>query len=232
MTREDTTGVCEDLGLQWWDDPTNGDGLARCHLDRSVAERRDLSEETSEQISRLTAFARNDSVKAAFARNDGVKAAFARNDGVKASSDANLPLRSRIRHGLMPLLVQFTGSDVVSHLADGARLMRRDKDYLDMQADRAAAQAVLDPEPEDAVRLSVAALQSEHPAIRLRVIAHALGAANVAATATQIESIDRLIADWHGQSAVNLPRGYSAFRQKHVIRVCQDGAHANRRRPE
>ena len=27
---------------------------------------------------------------------------------------------------------------------------------------------------------------------------------------------------------VNLPSGYSAYRQKHVIRVCQDGGHANR----
>lgn len=177
MTREDTTGVCEDLGLQWWDDPTNGDASSR---------------------------------------------------GVR---DHSLPLRSRIRHGLIPFMEEFAGSDIVDHLAGGARLTRRDKDYLDMQADQVAARAVLEPEPGDAIRLSAGVLQAEHPAIRMRVVAHALAAANIAATASQIESIDRLIADWHGQAAVNLPRGYSAFRQKHVIRVCQDGGHANRRRP-
>ena len=43
-----------------------------------------------------------------------------------------------------------------------------------------------------------------------------------------IAAIDRLVVDWHGQGGVSLPRGYSANRKKHVIRVCQDGAHANR----
>ena len=28
LTRADTTGICEDLGITWWDDPTNGDHMA------------------------------------------------------------------------------------------------------------------------------------------------------------------------------------------------------------
>ncbi|MBW3091792.1 tRNA lysidine(34) synthetase TilS [Bifidobacterium sp. 82T10] len=174
LTRADTTGICEDLGLAWWDDPTNGD--------------------------------------AAFPTE---------------SLGAALPLRSRIRHGLIPFLEDFAGRDIVAHLAEGARPVRRDKEYMDMQADAAAARARLDP-AGDVLRWSVRALEAEHPAIRARVIAHGLASAGVPATARQIESVDRLVADWHGQSAVQLSRGYSVFRQKHVIRVCQDGGHANR----
>lgn len=174
LTRDDTTGVCEDLGLDWWDDPTNGD------------------------------------------------------DGHAATT---LPLRSRIRHELIPFMAQFAGGDIATHLADGARLMQRDKDYLDRQADAAAASVRLDPNG-DMLRLSATVLAGHHAAIRLRVIAHALAGAGIAATAKQVEAIDRLAADWHGQGPVSLPRGYSAFRQKHVIRVCQDGGHANRRRSE
>ena len=29
VTREETTGICEDLGLEWWDDPTNGPDAIR-----------------------------------------------------------------------------------------------------------------------------------------------------------------------------------------------------------
>ena len=65
-------------------------------------------------------------------------------------------------------------------------------------------------------------------AIRRRAIAHALAQAGIDCSARQVEGIDALISDWHGQRGVNLSSGYSAYRQKHVIRVCQDGGHANR----
>ena len=76
--------------------------------------------------------------------------------------------------------------------------------------------------------IGVKRIAREPEAIRLRVIAHALSQAGVNASAAQIAAIDRLVVDWHGQGGVSLPRGYSANRKKHVIRVCQDGAHANR----
>ena len=195
LTRGDTTGICEDLGLDWWDDPTNGDVLTNANSNPTNGDA-------------LTSV----------------------DPPALSVTERNLPLRSRIRHKLIPFMAEFTGSDIVAHLAAGARATRRDKDYLDTQADRALAAAILDP-ADDILRLSAQVLAREHPAIRVRVIAHALAAANVSVTSAQLESIDRLIADWHGQSAVQLPRGYSAFRQKHVIRVCQYGGHANRRRP-
>nr|WP_315177557.1 tRNA lysidine(34) synthetase TilS [Bifidobacterium dentium] len=179
VTREETTGICEDLGLEWWDDPTNGPDAIR-------------------------------------------------EDGLPPNGPlpANYPLRSRVRHDLMPYLQRFAGGDVVSRLSIGAGLAQTDKDYLNKRAQEIAERAVTF--SEDQVRFSVGVLQSQHEAIRLRVIAHALGQAGIACSARHVRQIDRLITDWHGQHGVALPSGYSANRQKHVIRVCQDGGHANR----
>ncbi|KAB7790588.1 tRNA lysidine(34) synthetase TilS [Bifidobacterium leontopitheci] len=194
LSRADTTGICEDLGLTWWDDPTNGDVAA------------------GEDIAGVDIAGGDMPGEAADAAADAARA---------------LPLRSRVRHELIPFMEMFAGGDVVTHLARGSRLVRLDKDYLDMQADRAMAAARLDPQG-DLLRLDVRALEHEHPAIRLRALAHALAGAGVAASSAQIDAIDRLIVHWHGQGPVNLPSGCSAFRRKHVIRVCQDSHHANR----
>ncbi|RSX51782.1 tRNA(Ile)-lysidine synthetase [Bifidobacterium goeldii] len=182
LTRADTTGICEDLHLEWWDDPTNGDDKLSPALLNAPQE--------------LTAV---------------------------------YPLRSRIRHMLLPFLTDFAGGNIAAHLAHGSKLLRRDKDYLDAQADAALQRAWLDP-ADDILRLSASVLAHEHPAIRLRVLAHALAGAGINASARHIEAIDQLITHWHGQGAVNLPSGYSVNRRKHVIRLCQDGEHANRRR--
>ncbi|MCH4189375.1 MAG: tRNA lysidine(34) synthetase TilS [Bifidobacterium tibiigranuli] len=204
LTREQTTGICQDLGLPWWDDPTNGDGF-------------DANEELP----------------------------------------ADFPLRSRIRHSLIPYLRCFSGGDVVAHLAGMAQTAALDKEYLDMQADRVAAAAtqvvhaaaggeadakdaslavpalsapIAPGAPSIPVALiwSVDALRGNHAAIRRRVIAHGLSSLGIAASSRHVEAIDRLIADWHGQGPVSLPSGYTAIRKKHVIRLCQDGGHANR----
>ena len=78
------------------------------------------------------------------------------------------------------------------------------------------------------LRIDAKALAREPRAIRLRVIAHALAAVGIEAGFRHVDAVDRLISQWHGQGAVALPSGHSAFRRKHVIRVCQDGLHANR----
>ncbi|MCH4210076.1 tRNA lysidine(34) synthetase TilS [Bifidobacterium sp.] len=178
ITRAQTTGICQDLGLQWWDDPTNG--------------------------------------------GDG---------GGEAMLPGDYPLRSRIRHNLIPYLERFTGADVISHLADMALFARDDKEYLDMQADRLAALAVSEDNgraESPALRLAVGMLADEHVAVRRRVIAHALASLGITTTSRHVEAVDRLVSDWHGQGPISLPSGYTATRQKHVIRLCQDGGHANR----
>ena len=176
LTRADTTGICEDLGITWWDDPTNGDHMA---ADEPLPD--------------------------------------------------DFPLRSRVRHTLIPYLNAFDGGDIVSRFCDGAELASIAKSYLDGIAESVAAHAVtfagdscgsVDGDCE-LLRIDAKALAREPRAIRLRVIAHALAAVG-------IDAVDRLISQWHGQGAVALPSGHSAFRRKHVIRVCQDGLHANR----
>ena len=198
LTRAETTGICEDLGVEYWDDPTNGDAV----------------------------------------------------DGELPN---DYPLRSRVRHGLLPAIERFAGFNVARHFAESARLARMDKEYLDQRSDEVMGEAVTTvdwPASSAAVStdtpracaagdtndsshgvglmISVRRIAREPEAIRLRVIAHALSQAGVNASAAQIAAIDRLVVDWHGQGGVSLPRGYSANRKKHVIRVCQDGAHANR----
>ena len=198
LTRAETTGICEDLGVEYWDDPTNGDAV----------------------------------------------------DGELPN---DYPLRSRVRHDLLPAIERFAGFNVTRHFAESARLARMDKEYLDQRSDEvmgeavaavdwpASSAAVSTDEPRACVAgdtndsshgiglmISVKRIAREPEAIRLRVIAHALSQAGVNASAAQIAAIDRLVVDWHGQGGVSLPRGYSANRKKHVIRVCQDGAHANR----
>lgn len=198
LTRAETTGICEDLGMEYWDDPTNGDAV----------------------------------------------------DGELPN---DYPLRSRVRHDLLPAIERFAGFNVTRHFAESARLARMDKEYLDQRSDEVMGEAVTAvdwPASSAAVStdtpracaaddtndsghgiglmIGVKRIAREPEAIRLRVIAHALSQAGVNASAAQIAAIDRLVVDWHGQGGVSLPRGYSANRKKHVIRVCQDGAHANR----
>lgn len=198
LTRDETTGLCEDLGVEYWDDPTNG-------------------------------------------------------DAVDGELPDDYPLRSRVRHDLLPAIERFAGFNVTRHFAESARLARTDKEYLDQRSDEVMGEAVTAvdwPASSAAVStdtpracaaddtndsghgiglmIGVKRIAREPEAIRLRVIAHALSQAGVNASAAQIAAIDRLVVDWHGQGGVSLPRGYSANRKKHVIRVCQDGAHANR----
>ena len=198
LTRAETTGICEDLGVEYWDDPTNGDAV----------------------------------------------------DGELPN---DYPLRSRVRHDLLPAIERFAGFNVTRHFAESAQLARMDKEYLDQRSDEVmgeafpavdwpASSAAVSPDAPRAcvagdtndsshgigLMISVKRIAREPEAIRLRVIAHALSQAGVNASAAQIAAIDRLVVDWHGQGGVSLPRGYSANRKKHVIRVCQDGAHANR----
>ena len=202
LGRADTTAICEQLRVAWWDDPTNG-------------------------------------------------------EDAEGPLDARYPLRSRIRHDLMPALARFMGADVSAVLARGARSARHDKEYLDAEAERALADVACfagtadavdgsdtagaaEPAGADAVRagecrerraallFDARKLGALHPAIRRRVIVHGLASVGVAGNQRQVEAVERLAVDWHGQGAVNLSGGYSANRQKHVIRVCQDGMHENR----
>ena len=167
VSRAETTGICEDLNIHYWDDPTNG-------------------------------------------------------DDVDGELPRDYPLRSRIRHDLLPAIKRFAGADVTQHIANGARLARLDKEYLDQQADKTMIEAL-------GSTLKTAESQGTSAAGMMDKSNDLEREPSLVIAVKPLQSaINRLVVDWHGQGAVALPSGYSAKRQKHVIRVCQDGAHANR----
>lgn len=173
LSREDTTNICKQLHLEWWDDPTNGDAYA--------------SDEVLPQ---------------------------------------SFPLRSRIRHTLVPILNKFFGCDVVDRLCATARVTRRDVEFIQAQAEYVYTQAVSYTDGQYV--LDVPCLVNTHAALRFRVIAKVTAQLPVAVGAQQINAIESLISNWHGQHAVSLPGKYYAQRNGHVIVVCKDKSHANR----
>lgn len=193
VTREQTTAMCQDLGLHWWDDPTNGDHIAP---------------------------------------QEPLPAAY--------------PLRSRVRHTLMPEFNRFAGRDMVSRLVAATRIARRDVEYLNAQAaslyDEAVHMALPTPAApgddgtrddecvETLAELDVDALREAPEALRFRVLDQALANCDIPHGSAQIEAIDQLICAWHGQRPVRVAKHYSALRWSHVIRLCKDKGHANRRR--
>ena len=132
ITRAQTTRICEDEGLEYWDDPTNGDAVP-----------------------------------------------------LETALPASYPLRSRVRHDLMPYLSAFAGCDMVDRLARTARIARRDVEALNQEAERALAQTVefegnmrdlqADRLADDKLgaNIDARALERWPEAIRYRVIARA-----------------------------------------------------------
>lgn len=163
LRRSETTGICTDLCIDYWDDPTNG-------------------------------------------------------EDAEGPLPSTYPLRSRVRHDLMPVLTGFFGSDVARTLSDGARLAADDKALLDTIAGAAAARIVRRP-ADGTICIDAAGLAAEHPAIRRRVINHALADAGITASAAQTEAIDALASNWHGQNAVSIRGGHDAGRTDGVITI-------------
>ncbi|WP_067969195.1 tRNA lysidine(34) synthetase TilS [Nocardiopsis trehalosi] len=118
--------------------------------------------------------------------------------------------RSRVRHGALPALERDLGPGVAAALARTADLLRDDADALDSWAGRAARTAARGPGGLDA-----AALADLPRAVRTRVLrgaALAAGCPAGALTAGHVAELDRLVADWRGQGAIDLPGGRRARR--------------------
>ncbi|MEU4681983.1 tRNA lysidine(34) synthetase TilS [Streptomyces xinghaiensis] len=125
--------------------------------------------------------------------------------------------RSRLRHEGLPALEKSLGKGVIEALARTAQLSRDDADALDVWADDAERSVRSAPdggtdgghgEGDPAGGLDVAKLAVLPPAIRRRVLRRAAIAAGSPAGslfARHVEEMDRLVTDWHGQGALNLP---------------------------
>lgn len=200
ITRDETTGICEDFSIKWWDDPTNGD---------CVPKNQELHK--------------------------------------------NYPLRSRVRHTLIPYISHFFNANIVNLLSRGAKLAQDDLEYINSQVDDVVskvmtvnfysstfndsdskhcancacdncASSITSDNKNIEITLDVKTLKDRHISIRRRVIARALSLMNLRFSSSHITSIDELISNWHGQKPVSLPCNVKACRvgvkNASVIRLC------------
>ncbi|GGC04884.1 tRNA lysidine(34) synthetase TilS [Cellulomonas carbonis] len=165
VPRTTTRAACEALGLEPWDDPTNGPAGA----------------------------------------------------AAPGAHGPRPPLRSRVRHEVLPVLESVLGPGVRDALARTARQLAEDADALDLAARELLAQAQVQHDGVGAglAVLDVGVLAGAPAAVRRRALRAALVGAGVPAGAlhrSHVLAVDALVTDWHGQGAVALPGGRRAAR--------------------
>ncbi|WP_346100793.1 tRNA lysidine(34) synthetase TilS [Nonomuraea maheshkhaliensis] len=123
--------------------------------------------------------------------------------------------RVRVRRTVLPVLEAELGPGVAEALARTAGLARQDADALDEWADSAYQNCALS-DIGGSIKVTVAEVEKLPDAVRRRVLrraALAAGAPSGALSATHVMAVDRLVTDWRGQKAVDLPGGLSAVRR-------------------
>jgi tRNA(Ile)-lysidine synthase len=127
------------------------------------------------------------------------------------------PLRSRVRHDVLPVMEDVLGPGVAEALARTADQLRQDADLLDALAtELLAGSAVRLPDDDGVCALDAAALASAPEALRLRAVRQAVVAAGCPAgslASSHLVAVDALVVRWHGQGAVALPGGLEAARR-------------------
>ncbi|WP_218779936.1 tRNA lysidine(34) synthetase TilS [Cellulomonas iranensis] len=142
---------------------------------------------------------------------------------------AVLPLRSRVRVEVLPLLERVLGPGVAQALARTADALADATDVVDDAAARLLAAARVGPPADpvvgrasdrpgataDGVVLDVATLAAALPGTRRRALhdaALAAGCPAGALTRAHVLAVEALVLDWHGQGPVHLPGGRVATR--------------------
>ncbi|CAN5313893.1 tRNA lysidine(34) synthetase TilS [soil metagenome] len=112
--------------------------------------------------------------------------------------------RVRVRQTVLPLLERELGPGVGDALARTAEQLREDAAALDHMADEVAEELV---ELEEAgISLGVTALAANPAALRQRLIRLVVASEfHVALSRAQTLEVARLVTDWHGQGALDLP---------------------------
>lgn len=116
--------------------------------------------------------------------------------------------RSRVRHGVLPVLETKLGPGVAAALARSAELLRADADALDAAADDAWPKALDDQDLRNVVVLRLDVLKGLPPAIRTRLLRRAALAAGSPATdltATHVAAVETVISSGRGGAGVDLP---------------------------
>lgn len=112
--------------------------------------------------------------------------------------------RVRVRNTVLPMLERELGPGVAEALARTAEQLREDSGALDHFAEEIAEE--LADLAESGISLPVRALASNPAALRQRLIRLAVESEfHVALSRAQTLDIARLVTDWHGQKALDLP---------------------------
>jgi tRNA(Ile)-lysidine synthase len=112
--------------------------------------------------------------------------------------------RVRVRNTVLPLLEKELGPGVAEALARTAAQLGEDIDALDHFAEEIAEE--LADIAEAGISLPVAALASNPPALRQRLIRLAVKSEfHVSLSRAHTLEVARLVTDWHGQDALDLP---------------------------
>jgi tRNA(Ile)-lysidine synthase len=112
--------------------------------------------------------------------------------------------RVRVRRDILPLLERELGPGIAEALARTADQLREDSDALDHFAEEIAEE--LADIAEAGISLPVRALEANPPALRQRLIRLAVASEfHVSLSRAHTLEVARLVTDWHGQGALDLP---------------------------
>jgi tRNA(Ile)-lysidine synthase len=112
--------------------------------------------------------------------------------------------RVRVRNTVLPMLERELGPGVAEALARTADQLREDSDALDHFAEEIAEE--LADLAESGISLPVRALASNPPALRQRLIRLAVESEfHVSLSRALTLEVSRLVTNWHGQKALDLP---------------------------
>ena len=133
-------------------------------------------------------------------------------DGPWRRADGGPLVRQAVRERVMPALADALGQDPVPALARTARMLGDDDDALEIVAQDAYERAFTGG-TSMSLSVDVRILGREPAAIRRRVIHQVLSRAGRPGDlrARDVEAVDRLLTDWHGQGPLSLP-GVTAAR--------------------
>lgn len=129
--------------------------------------------------------------------------------------------RVRVRATVLPMLERELGPGVAEALARTAAQLREDDDALNQFADELAEE--LADIAEAGISLSVASLASNPAALRQRLIRLAVSSEfHVSLSRSQTLEVARLVTDWSGQEALDLP-GFRVRRQGGLLIFSANG---------
>src|SRR6185312_15849576 len=123
--------------------------------------------------------------------------------------------RVRVRETILPMLEAELGPGIAEALARTATQFREDGDALDHFAEEQIEE--LAEHAEAGISLGVKALAANPPALRQRIIRLAVSAEfDVSLSRAHTLEVARLVTDWHGQGALDLP-GITVKREGHLL---------------